>query len=269
MNYSPLTILFSSLFLVKASWSAAPEGQSSRNWNARASGWHFYDPHPKEEPAKKEEEKKAVTPQESAPQKNVYTARLEAWQENFKEAKAKAIFDPTPENVAQVQHMQRDLTDRSLNFGRRWMELSLQKGILNYPEANPSPQYREIAKEQEKKQRAQDMARAKDVGFGLFFLTKEGCPYCEKFAPTVKEFAKDFGLDVLEIASGTPSGFFEAVPNNGIGDELNRDGIYPMLFLVDTKRKHFHPLARGLSTPSQLLHNAQTVLTALKKEGVL
>ena len=269
MSYSPPTILFFSILFLQTSWGSQPQEKPSFHWDSRATGWHFYDPHPKEEEVKKEEEKTPTAPKESTPQKNAYTARLEAWQENFKEAKAKAIFEPTHENVAQVQHMQRELTDKSLNFGRKWMELSLTKGILTYPEANPSPQYREVAKEMEKKQRAKDMARAKDVGFGLFFLTKEGCPYCEKFAPTVKEFAKDYGLDVLEISSGTPSGFFESAPNNGIGDELNSEGIFPMLFLVDTKRKHFHPLARGLATPSQLVQNAQMVLTALKKEGVL
>ncbi|MFO0524765.1 MAG: conjugal transfer protein TraF, partial [Alphaproteobacteria bacterium] len=105
--------------------------------------------------------------------------------------------------------------------------------------------------------------------FGFFFLTKEGCSYCEKFAPTVKEYAKEHNLSVLEIYEGAATGLFSSQPDNGIGVSLNEEGIYPMLYLVDPKNKHFHPVSRGLSAKETLTQNMQMVLEELHKEGAL
>lgn len=264
--------LFFSL-VVTASCQAQEQAQVPAHaaWGKSADGWHFYKPNPVPPPEKKEKERQELAPRASPAGKAApsYKERLEQWQADFAEAKAQAILEPTNTNVERVQRMHRYITDQSVAFGSKWMEVSLRKGILTYEDANGSPLHLEVQKQQkiDKIKRAFEMARQKN--FGLFYLSKAGCPYCEKFAPLVKGFAQENGLSVLEIYDGAPTGVFDAQPNNGIADELNQEGIYPMLYLVNPQNKHFHPISRGMSTQSQLIQNAHMVLEELIQEGTL
>jgi conjugal transfer pilus assembly protein TraF len=239
-------------------------------WKQRPDGWHFYKPNPLVDETTKDQKPSPSSP--SAPAAKApesYKKQLEKWQERFEEAKAKAVLHPTAPNIEEVQKLQRYLTDQSLTFSEKWMEVTLKKGVLTYPEANGSPQYREVRKAEQKKRIEFLMSLARLKDFGFFFLTKEGCSYCEKFAPTVKEYAKEHNLSVLEIYEGAATGLFSSQPDNGIGVSLNEEGIYPMLYLVDPKNKHFHPVSRGLSAKETLTQNMQMVLEELHKEGAL
>jgi conjugal transfer pilus assembly protein TraF len=237
-------------------------------WKVLPDGWHFYKPNPPTQETKQEEEKPS-SDASSAKAPESYKKQLEKWQERFEEAKAKAVLHPTAQNIEDVQRLQRYVTDQSLQFSEKWLEVTLKKGILTYPEANGSPQYREVRKLEQKDRVEFLMSLARQNEFGFFLLTKQGCQYCHKFAPTVKEYAKENHFSVLEIYEGTPTGVFSSQPDNGIGASLNEEGIYPILYLVDPQNKHFHPISRGLSTKETLTQNMQIVLEELHKEGAL
>ena len=240
----------------------------SFNWNSPFEGWHFYKP--REIKQTSSVQKKSSSLEKQDIQKSIsYEERLKKWQKTFKEAKARALYEPTFHNIEMVQSLQREITDRALLFGEKWREVSLQKGILEYEQANGNPLYLDIQHIQEEKTLKNFWKQAQNQKFGLFFLTKKGCPYCEKFAPLVGSFSEVSGLSVLEIFDSIPTGYFNARPDNGIIKALNPQGIFPMLFVVDSKRKQFHPLARGLISLSDLNKNALLVFKTLHKQGIL
>lgn len=249
----------------------AQEQPPSYAWGKTLDGWHFYKPNPLEQEIQKTDKSDSVLPtKKSEPMKQEsYKDKLEKWQANFLEAKARAIYHPTNANVERVQRMQREIMDRSLNFGTKWMEVSLKTGALTYPEANGNPLYIEAQKSQKNKRTREFFEKARRQNFGFFLITKSGCTFCEQFAPIVKDFSGEYGLEVLEIYVESPTGVFDSKPDNGLVSELNPEGIFPMLFLVDPANKHFHPISRGLSSPTSLLQNIQMVFEELIKEGSL
>ena len=243
-------------------WSWVPEAKPF--YNRHEEGWFWY----REEKALKEEgivAKKTLSP--LTPSSKLLTARdkVKYIQDNFEEATAKAVLNPTLSNVQDVMMLQRQIIDRSSEFQEKWMQASLFEGQHLRPEDNGTPVHRKIMQEQKEKELQHKIRRlAKETG--LFFIFKQSCPYCHAFAPVVKEFAQEYGFEVKAISadSGKLKEFPDAVLDNGMIQKINVKGIYPALFLAHPLTGNVIPVAWGMTTPDQLLDNFSTIIKALE-----
>ena len=243
-------------------WSSVPEAKSF--YNRHEEGWFWY----REEKALKEEgivAKKTLSP--LTPSSKLLTARdkVKYIQDNFEEATAQAILNPTLSNVQHVMTLQRQIIDRSSEFQETWMQASLFEGQHMRASDNGTPVHRKIMQEQKEKELHQKLRRlAKETG--LFFIFREDCKFCHAFAPVVKEFSREYGFEVKAISGdgGVLKEFPDAVSDNGMIDKINVKRVYPALFLAHPPTGNVIPVAWGMTTPDQLLDNFSTIIKALE-----
>ena len=243
-------------------WSWVPEAKPF--YNRHEEGWFWY----REEKALKEEgivAKKTLSP--LTPSSKLLTARdkVKYIQDNFEEATAQAILNPTLSNVQHVMTLQRQIIDRSSEFQETWMQASLFEGQHMRASDNGTPVHRKIMQEQKEKELHQKLRRlAKETG--LFFIFREDCKFCHAFAPVVKEFSREYGFEVKAISGdgGVLKEFPDAVSDNGMIDKINVKRVYPALFLAHPPTGNVIPVAWGMTTPDQLLDNFSTIIKALE-----
>jgi conjugal transfer pilus assembly protein TraF len=195
-----------------------------------------------------------------------YSGRMDALRKNFEEIQAKAILEPTLDNVQVMQQAQNAIMNRATEFEKYWMLASLLSSQNFRTADQPSPQHRKVYQEQLDGQLDLKIRRLAKI-YGLFFVFKEDCPYCHEFAPIVKELMTLYGFEGKAISKdGKTLEFFpEAESDNGTIAVLNPEGIFPSLFLVNPQTRQVIPLARGLMSLSQLRENFKTIIRFLEE----
>jgi len=115
----------------------------------------------------------------------------------------------------------------------------------------------------------QSVAQLKFISkeWGLFLYVKEGCIYCQKFAPIVSHLQKETGLQVLAISqSGENYGPFPGQKDTGLISHLNPEGLAPVLFLVHKNGQYIQVVARGLTDLGTVQENILIVHKFLLKK---
>ena len=204
--------------------------------------------------------------QKSASKVLTYSGRMEALRKNFEEIQAKAIFEPTLENVQVMQQAQNAIMNRATEFEKYWMLASLLTSQNFRVSDQPSPKNRKIYNEQLDRQLDQKI-RSLAKTYGLFFLFKEDCPYCHEFAPIVKDLMNSYEFECKAISADGKAldSFPDAETDNGTIAALNPEGIFPSLFLVNPQSRQVIPLARGLVSLSQLRENFKVIIRFLEE----
>lgn len=226
-------------------------------------GWLWYKD-PKIEAATKEDKKDPPASPEAPKAPATAVERLAVLQKHFEEVKAKAILEPTLENVAETRRVHNLIIKLASNFEESWMVAELLD-----PESqrlNTSPGALQVQKEQNLKELERAL-KALSKTHGLLFVFSEGCPYCEGFAPLVVQFASTYGFEVEGLSAGP--GCFDGMRCTQSGTAvraINPTGEVPLLFLVNPQTKDVLPLAKGYVNWNDLLLNARHALTYL---GVL
>lgn len=253
--------LVSLLVLVTSTSHALP-------WSDQATkGWLWYKAMPKKAiPLKQTDKKDTQNTPSSAKDVKVltYRDRLKKEQEDFEEIQAKAVVEPTLQNVQAFQRAQNILMNQSEHFGKLWMVASLLDAKSYSESSNPYPLHRQVYQEKEDQkldQRIRNFAKS----FGLFFIFKKECPYCHKFAPIVREFVDTYGFNYKAISpDGSPLPEFpDAVADNGAIQIVNKRGIYPALYLVNPNTGDVIPLANGLVNIDELRSNMKLIMDSV------
>lgn len=195
-----------------------------------------------------------------------FAGKMETLQKNFEEIQAKAILEPTLDNVQMMQQAQNAIMNRATEFEKAWMLASLLSNQNFRVSDQPSPQHRKVYQEQLDHQLDQQI-RTLAKTYGLFFLFKEDCPYCHEFSPVVKDLMNLYGFEGKAIsADGKALELFPgAETDNGTIAVLNPEGIFPSLFLVNPQSRQVIPLARGLVSLSQLRENFKVIIRFLEE----
>lgn len=237
-------------------------------------GWMWY-----EDPIKQEErlDQKSLSkkaPQETSPQKEAAPdvealtpaeRRSRALGRQFEAQIALSLENPTFDNVRQAQQLQREILARADRFQKLWQQVSLLDPDSHTPAENPNTAYRQIQKRL-KAERLDQKLRALAKEWGLFFLFKKGCPYCDHFAPQVKSLEQTYGFEVKAVSrdGGRLALFPKAASDNGALAALNPRGIYPSLLLAHPKSGAVIPVSWGLTSRAQLLDNFEIILRTLE-----
>lgn len=235
-------------------------------WGHEPQGWLWYRETLSETLMPEEK-----TPETPAPEKASKTLDLEALTpaeqrtralgRRFEAQVALALETPTFENVRRAQQLQRDIFTRADRFQARWQEVAVLDPDTYDPDLNPHTAHRRLSQRLQGKERdRQIQALAKE--WGLFFLIKKGCPYCDQFAPQVKALQDRFGFDVKVISpdGGRLTLFPKVSPDNGALATLNPRGLYPSLLLAHPTTGRVVPLSWGMTSLPQLLDHFDVIL---------
>jgi conjugal transfer pilus assembly protein TraF len=198
---------------------------------------------------------KPAEPDQAAPQAPSASAQLDAVTATLRELKARAIMEPSPENVTAYIRFQREQLDRASLFSDVWQRAIWQDPALDYTLERPVGT---LAKRQWQDMRAAErdtvMAHLSER-YGLFYFFAQTCGACEVMSPIVKSVADRWHLTVRAISTdGGPSRHF---PNytveNGQRPKMGLEPrITPALVLWDSVGKRPIPIGYGVLSADEL-----------------
>lgn len=215
----------------------------------RRLGTWFYCEKPKPQPADQ------ATAASAADRLKDISAALE-------ELKARAILEPSPENVTAYISFQREQLDRASSFADVWRRAVWQNPELDYTLQRP---VNSLGKRTWLDQRRGDRERVlEQIGrrYGVFYFYSSACAACEVFAPIMRGVADRFGMTVMAVSmDGGPSATF---PNYRINTgQYERMGLsggqVPALVLYDTQTKRPMPIGYGVLAADEVMDRIFTL----------
>ena len=222
-------------------------------------GWHFYcDRDETPEP-----EAPAPAP-DAAPESA--TERIAAMRTRLEEVRARAILDPTGENVAAYLRLQQETLQRAATFSDVFRRTVWASPDLDYTLTRPvGALAKRLWADERRAKRNETLARLGER-YGLIYIGHAGCAACRVFGPLLRAFSSRHGLDVLAVSMTGEAleGWPEAVPDNGRAAKLGLAGTpVPAVVLYDTNTKRVLPVAFGVVAEDQLSRRI-FALTALE-----
>ncbi|WP_022676669.1 thioredoxin family protein [Novosphingobium sp. B-7] len=212
----------------------------------RKLGTWFYCEKPKEEPRKA-----AVAAQPPARE------RLAAIGTQLEELKARAILEPSPENVTAYVRFQREQLDRSSMFADVWQRALWQDPGLDYTLQRPvSTLGKRAWIDQRKSDRDRVMGQLSQR-YGVFYFFSSSCGACDIFSPILKAVSDKFGLAVLAVSmDGGPSATFPGyMVDSGQYEKLGlgTERQVPALVLFDSVTKQPMPIGYGILSQDEIM----------------
>ena len=232
-----------------------PTGGSDFYCAERKLGTWFYCTKPKPKVAEAAPAAPA-TPAETAAQ------RLEKVTAELRELKAKAILDPSTENITAFIQFQRQQLDRASMFSDVWQRAVWQNPDLDYTLQRPVGT---VAKAQWLSTRKADEDRSLNrLGerYGIFYFFAQSCGACTVFSPILKSVADSHGLHVMAISTdGGPSDVFTRYSVDS--GQRERMGLTskatPAVVLFDTVTKRAVPIGYGVIAADELMDRIYTL----------
>ena len=216
-------------------------------WLRNQEGWFWYrDPPipPKAQaPAKGEAERR---PKE--------LVQFEAMQKQLEDLKRIAVMNPTEGHMKAYMTYQRYVMDKSAVFADTWQRLVWKTPELDYSlTGRPTNSFAIDVFDGQVRGKQADAIRALAKTHGLFFFFRSDCPYCHKFAPVLKRFEQEYGLNVFAVSldGGSLPDYPGALSDNGMAANLNVS-VVPALFLAVPGSREITPIGYGLMAPTEL-----------------
>ena len=247
--------------LPTASSAAAGEWRSWCGGDGAPLGWHFYC-----DRAQAPEDAPAREAAPAAPAPDGATERVLAMRRALKEARAKAVLEPSTGNVRAYLALQRETLAKAAAFSDAFRRTVWATPALDYTLIRPVGA---LAKRvwSDERRRVRDATLA-GLGerYGLIYLGDGACAACRVAGPLLRAFAVRHGLDVLAVSmtGGALAGFPHAVPDRGRAARLGLSGApLPAVVLFDTETRAVVPVGFGVLAEDQLAERI-FVLTALE-----
>ncbi len=231
---------------------ASAEAREWRSWcGAEASsplGWHFYCDRIEEETG---DEAKAT----KAPQLPSATERIETMRKALEDARARAVLDPTTENVSAYLRLQQEALQSAANFSDAFRRAVWANPALDYTLKRPVGALAKRLWTEERRAEREGVLQGLGERYGLIYLGSEQCPGCRVFGPLLRAFALRHGIEVLAVSmtGGPLEGWPEAVPDQGHAARLGiKARVLPAVVLYDTRTRRAIPVSYGVVAEDQL-----------------
>ena len=212
----------------------------------RKLGQWFYCTRPK--PA--ETEAQPQVPEKSAAE------RLAAITHQLDELKAKAILDPSEENVIAYVRFQREQLDRASTFSDTWQRALWQNPDIDYTLQRPVNTVAKRAWLDNRKADRDQVLTSLSQRYGLFYFYAQSCGACEIFAPILRSVADSHRMAVMAVSmDGGPSRDFpNYVVDSGQRARMGVSGNEtPALVLFDTATKRTIPVGYGILSADEIM----------------
>ncbi|MBB4860542.1 conjugal transfer pilus assembly protein TraF [Novosphingobium chloroacetimidivorans] len=184
------------------------------------------------------------------------TTRLAAITKQLDELKAKAILEPTPDNVVAYVRYQREQLDRASTFADVWGRSVWQNPELDYTLQRPVNTLGKRAWMDQRKSDRNAVMEGLSQRYGLFYFFSSSCGACEVFSPILKSLADQYSMSVLPVSmdGGPNSAFPSFVTNTGQYERMGLNGgQVPALVLFDSVTKQPIPIGYGVMSADEVM----------------
>ena len=192
----------------------------------------------------------APAPQQSA------DARLKAIGQQLDELKARAILEPTTQNVIAYVRFQREQLDRSSTFADVWQRALWQNPDIDYTLQRPvSTVGKRAWLDNRSAERQAAMARLSQR-YGIFYFYAQSCAACEIQSPILKSVGDSNRLSIVAVSmDGGPNRTFPGyVVDSGQRARMGLpDRATPALVLFDTVTRRPIPIGTGLMAADEII----------------
>ncbi len=223
-------------------------------YEQHAVGWHWYDdPH-----VEKSSQEISQDP----------VKQMKAVKQALEQALDQAVLNPTPQNVKNYIVLQNQMSDRASHFSHIWQLVLLQNPRLNYSIEHPTNQVGREVYLDEQRMKEDAAIRKLSQHSGLFFFYRSSCPYCQRFAPIVKDFSQRYGIAVIPITTdgiALPS-FPDSRVDQGQAEKFHVS-VEPALFTVNPYTHQAIPVSYGLTTEDELRSRILEIATNFKRDN--
>lgn len=181
-------------------------------------------------------------------------------------ARAKAILNPSVENIAHARHLQRLVVAQANLFSERWMLDLLLHPEMDESLVNPhNSNARDIYNQEKNRQKEESLSTLQT----LYYFYDGGEPYSEKMATVVQDFALNYQLTIIPISMNQKVSpvFPQSKIDGGEAKNMKVRHI-PALFSLHPVTRKPIPIAYGLTSQSDLKENISHVLQAFNKGGI-
>lgn len=178
------------------------------------------------------------------------------------ELKARAVLEPTTQNVTAYISFQRQQLDRASTFSDVWQRAIWQNPDLDYTLQRPVST---VGKRAWIDNRAADRAAVlQRIGlrYGVFYFYAQSCAACEIQAPILKSVADMNGLHVQAVSmDGGPNRVFpDYFVDSGQSARMGLTSrATPSLVLFDTVTKRPIPIGSGLMAADEIMDRIFTL----------
>jgi len=218
----------------------------------RKLGQWFYCDRPKAAPR----EAPAAPPQQSA------VDRMTAITRHLDELKAKAILEPSEENVIAYVRFQREQLDRASTFSDVWQRALWQNPDIDYTLQRPVSTVGKRAWLDNRKADRDAVLTNLGQRYGLFYFFAQSCGACELFAPILRSVTDSHRMAVMAVSmDGGPSREFpNYVVDSGQRARMGVPGNEtPALVLFDTATRRTIPIGYGILSADEIMDRIFTL----------
>lgn len=213
----------------------------------RKLGQWFYCSKPKQRPA---QPSAAPLPAPSAVQRMAEITR------QLDELKAKAILEPTEENVIAYVRFQREQLDRASTFSDSWQRALWQNPDIDYTLQRPVSTVGKRAWLDNRRADRDAVLSNLSQRYGLFYFYAQSCGACELFSPILRSVADSHRMAVMAVSmDGGPSRDFpNYVVDSGQRARMGLTGNEtPALVLFDTVTRRTIPVGYGILSADEIM----------------
>jgi conjugal transfer pilus assembly protein TraF len=182
-------------------------------------------------------------------------------QRRLEDLKRIAVMNPSDTNLLAYMRYQRYVMNKSEVFAERWQRLVWTVPELDYGlTGRPTNSMAIGAFDERQRERQAQAIRALAATHGLLFIFRSDCPYCHRFAPILKRFEQEFGVQVFPVSldgRGLPE-YPNPQPDNGIATRLNASTV-PALYLTAPSKRQIRPVGFGLMALTDLVERIATL----------
>lgn len=224
-------------------------------YERHSEGWFWYqDPEPEAKADSEEPDIQLPVPVDPV-------AALAAFQKEIEVAKARAILEPTDENLKSYLRLNQLAMNRAGDFAQAWQRAVWTTPTLDTRLTHPVNDQAVQLFNDEKLRLVDNFLVKTAQSHGLFFFFKGSCPFCHRFAPILKAFAETYGFHVIPISldGGTLPDFPNPRSSADVAAKLNVDTV-PALFLVNPGNRAIHPVAFGYVSWTELRERIYTLM---------
>ena len=183
------------------------------------------------------------------------TAALAEVTRQLDELMARAVLEPTEENVTAYIRFQREQLNRASTFSDVWQRAVWQDPELDYTLQRPVSTLGKRAWLDNRKDEQERVLRQLSARYGIFYFYAQSCGACEVFAPILKALSDRSGFDVVAVSmDGGPNRTFpQYVVDTG---QYARMGLTsratPALVLYDTVTHRPIPIGTGILSQDEI-----------------
>lgn len=225
-----------------------------------AKGWQFYNL-PQKLKEKEPKPPQLIEPKAEPLQILTPSQQMKLIQEKMQEAKAEAIMNATPQNIAIYKTYQDYFVKKSSEFSAKWEQMLLEYPDLDYNIRNSHYNATAPIKEAETRKKQNEAIEYVSERYGVFYFYRGREALDNELSKVIKRFTEGYKLTVVPIS--IDGRFSPEFPNSKIESgqvQSMKVKHFPALYLVDPKSNVYKPLSYGFITQDDLARRVFNVI---------